>query len=72
MKQPLLSFLAVGSILLVSVSAATAQHATMSDKDLMDKLQGAAPAAVIKDAAMACSWRMSRSMLQIRDERCSP
>ena len=52
MKQPLLSFLAAGSFLLVSVSAATAQHATMSDKELMDKLQGAAPAAVIKDATI--------------------
>ena len=52
MKQLLLSFLAVGSILLVSASAATAQHATVSDKELMEKLQGAAPAAVIKDATI--------------------
>ena len=52
MKQPLLSFLAVGSFLLVSVSAATAQHAMVTDQQLMDKLQGAAPAEVLKDATI--------------------
>jgi hypothetical protein len=52
MKQKLLTFLAASSFLLVTMSAATAQHATMSDKELMGHLQGAAPAEVLKDATI--------------------
>lgn len=52
MKRQLHRILAAGPFLLVSMSAATAQHATLTKQELMDKLQGAAPVAVIKDSTI--------------------
>ena len=56
MRHALIGSLAVSSFLLVTVSVASAQHATqhvtMSDKDLMGHLQGAAPAEELKDATI--------------------
>ena len=44
--------LAVSSSLLAAISGAVAQHTVVTDQELMDKLRDAAPAAVLKGAAI--------------------
>ena len=44
--------LAVSSSLLAAISGAVAQHTVVTDQELMDKLKDAAPAAVLKGAAV--------------------
>ena len=44
--------LAVSSSLLAAISGADAQHTVVTDQELMDKLRDAAPAAVLKGAAI--------------------
>ena len=44
--------LAVISSLLAAISGAVAQHTVVTDQELMDKLRDAAPAAVLKGAAI--------------------
>ena len=44
--------LAVSSYLLAAISGAVAQHTVVTDQELMDKLRDAAPAAVLKGAAI--------------------
>jgi hypothetical protein len=46
------TILAVSLSLVGVISGAAAQQATMTDQELMDKLKGAAPAAVLKDATI--------------------
>jgi len=42
----------MSSFLLVSASAATAQHATMTDEQMLEHLKGTAPAGILKDATI--------------------
>jgi hypothetical protein len=44
--------LAVSSSLVAAISGAVAQHTVVTDQELMDKLKDAAPAAVLKGAAI--------------------
>ena len=52
MRHALIGSLAMSSFLLVSISAATAQHATLTETELMNQLRDAAPAEVVKDATI--------------------
>jgi hypothetical protein len=52
MKHALIGSLAISSFLLVIAQGAIAQHATMTDKEMMEHLKNAAPAAVVKDATI--------------------
>lgn len=47
-----LKILAVSSSLAAAISAAAAQHAMVTDQELMDKLKDAAPAAVLQGATI--------------------
>src|SRR5690242_17242105 len=52
MKSTHIASLVVSSFLVSFASAAAAQHAMMTDKELLEKLQGAAPSEVLKDATI--------------------
>jgi hypothetical protein len=52
MRYAPIGSLAMSSFLLVSISAATAQHATLTETELMGQLQDAAPAEILKDATI--------------------
>ena len=47
-----LAMLAAGSFSVAAISVAAAQHAAVTDQELMDKLKDAAPAAVLKGATV--------------------
>ena len=47
-----LAVLAAGSFFVAAISVVTAQHAAVTDQELMDKLKDAAPAAVLKGATV--------------------
>lgn len=52
MRRKLCGLLTVSSFLLVTLSAASAQHAMLTDKQLLDEMQDAAPAEVVKNATI--------------------
>ena len=52
MRYALIGSLAVSLFFLVSMSAVNAQHATLTETELMNQLPDAAPAEIVKDATI--------------------
>jgi|SRR4051794_17631536 hypothetical protein len=52
MKRTLCGLLTVSSFLLVTLSTASAQQSMLTDKQLLDEMQDAAPAEVVKNATI--------------------